>query len=83
MLLLMEKSSYIVQAMKIIFMGTPEIAVPCLDALVKKGWEVPLVITQPDRPKGRGNQMQPTPVKEYAVKAGLQVYQPERQNTVL
>ena len=78
MLLLMEKSSYIVQAMKIIFMGTPEIAVPCLDALVKKGWEVPLVITQPDRPKGRGNQMQPTPVKEYAVKAGLQVYQPER-----
>ena len=59
-------------------MGTPEIAVPSLDALCKKGWEVPLVVTQPDRPKGRGGLLQASPVKEYALQNGIEVYQPEK-----
>lgn len=63
---------------KIIFMGTPEIAVPSLKALVENGFDIPLVITQPDKPKGRGQAMQYPPVKEYALTAGLEVYQPEK-----
>ncbi len=63
---------------KIIFMGTPEIAVPSLTALVKYGYEIPLVITQPDKPKGRGQSVIFSPVKEYALSAGLNVYQPEK-----
>lgn len=63
---------------KIIFMGTPEIAVPSLKLLVEKGYDIPLVITQPDKPKGRGQTMQFPPVKEYAVSVGLNVYQPEK-----
>lgn len=64
--------------MKIIFMGTPEIAVPCLKILCENGFEIPFVVTQPDKPKGRGNIMQPTPVKEYAQSVGLTVLQPEK-----
>lgn len=63
---------------KIVFMGTPEIAVPSLKALVENGFEIPLVITQLDKPKGRGQAVQYPPVKEYALTAGLEVYQPEK-----
>ena len=63
---------------KIVFMGTPEIAVPSLKALVENGLDIPLVITQPDKPKGRGQAVQFPPVKEYALSAGLNVYQPEK-----
>lgn len=65
--------------MRIVFMGTPEFAVPCLEALIKReGAEVVGVFTQPDRPKGRGNRLAASPVKETAVKAGIPVFQPER-----
>lgn len=63
---------------KIIFMGTPDIAVPSLKALVENGFDIPLVITQPDKPKGRGHAVQFPPVKEYALSVGLEVYQPEK-----
>ena len=59
-------------------MGTPEIAVPSLKALVENGFDIPLVITQPDKPKGRGQAVQYPPVKEYALTTGLEVYQPEK-----
>ena len=64
--------------MKVIFMGTPSTAVPTLEALIKKGYEVPLVVTQPDKPKGRSSSLIPTPVKEYALSVGLEVVQPEK-----
>lgn len=64
--------------MKIVFMGTPDFAAGALDALVKAGHEIVLVVTQPDKPKGRGGQMAFPPVKEYALAHGLTVYQPER-----
>lgn len=65
--------------MRIVFMGTPEFAVPCLEALIaREGAEVVGVFTQPDRPKGRGNKLTASPVKETAVKAGIPVFQPER-----
>ena len=59
-------------------MGTPEIAVPSLKTLVENGFDIPLVITQPDKPKGRGQAVQFPPVKEYALTVGLDVYQPEK-----
>lgn len=59
-------------------MGTPDIAVPSLRLLVENGFDVPLVVTQPDKPKGRGHSVQMPPVKEYAVSVGLNVYQPEK-----
>ena len=62
--------------MKIIFMGTPDFSVPVLDSLVEAGHEVVAVITQPDKPKGRGKEMQPTPVKEAALRYNIPVYQP-------
>ena len=65
--------------MRIVFMGTPEFAVPSLEALISRpGTEVAGVFTQPDRPKGRGNKMTASPVKEVALKAGIPVFQPER-----
>lgn len=64
--------------MRIVFMGTPEFAVPSLKALCEHGYDVVGVFTQPDRPKGRGNKMTPSPVKEYAVSRGIPVYQPQR-----
>lgn len=62
--------------MKAVFMGTPDFSVPILDALVKAGHEVLAVVTQTDKPKGRGKEMQPTPVKEAALKHNIPVYQP-------
>ncbi len=64
--------------MKIVFMGTPEFAVPSLAALCDAGYEVVGVFTQPDRPKGRGNKVAFSPVKEEAVKRGIPVFQPQR-----
>jgi len=63
---------------KIIFMGTPEFAVPTLEALVKDGQKVQAVVTQPDRPKGRGKRMTSPPVKLFALECGLDVLQPEK-----
>lgn len=63
---------------KIVYMGTPDFAVPALSALVREGYTVTGVVTQPDKPKGRSKQMVPSPVKEEAVKHGLPVWQPAR-----
>lgn len=60
----------------IIFMGTPDFAVPALKALNKSGHDVALVVTQPDRPKGRGRKVVPPPVKEVAIRLGYDVLQP-------
>ena len=62
--------------MKIVYMGTPDFAVAPLAALVENGYEVEAVITQPDKPKGRGKTMMPTPVKEEALKHEIPVLQP-------
>lgn len=62
--------------MRIIFMGTPDFAVPSLQALIDAGHEICAVFTQPDKPKGRGHAMAPPPIKELALKYGLTVYQP-------
>ena len=64
--------------MRIVFMGTPDFSVNALENIVKAGHEVVGVITQPDKPKGRGGKMQYTPVKEKALELGLDVYQPQR-----
>jgi len=61
--------------LKIVFMGTPDFAVPCLEKLVETE-DVKAVFTQPDKPKGRGFKMIPTPVKESAIKYNIPVYQP-------
>jgi methionyl-tRNA formyltransferase len=61
---------------RIIFAGTPEFAVPTLDALLKSGHDVVAVLTQPDRPAGRGRKVQFGPVKQAALAAGLPVFQP-------
>lgn len=62
--------------MKIVYMGTPDFAVAPLAALVKNGYEVEAVVTQPDKPKGRGKTMMPTPVKEEAMEHDIPVLQP-------
>lgn len=62
--------------MKIVFMGTPEIAVPCLQKIIDEGHEVLAVVTQPDKPKGRGKKLAMPPVKELAIENNIQVYQP-------
>ena len=64
--------------MRIVFMGTPEFAVPSLRALCDAGYEVVGVFTQPDRPKGRGNKVIASPVKQLAVEKGIPVFQPVR-----
>ena len=64
--------------MKIIFMGTPDFAVPTLKKLYDSGYEVQAVFTQPDKPKGRGGAMSMSPVKEAALKHNLTVLQPQR-----
>ena len=64
--------------MKLAFCGTPEFAVPTLEAVVAAGHEVALVVTQPDRAAGRGMEMQASPVKKTALARGLEVVQPER-----
>lgn len=62
--------------MRVVFMGTPDFAVGTLEAIIKAGHEVVAVITQPDKPKGRGKAVQYTPVKEKALEYDLPVYQP-------
>lgn len=64
--------------MRIVFMGTPEFAVPSLAALCENGYDVVGVITQPDRPAGRGNKIEATPVKLFALSRGIPVFQFER-----
>ena len=64
--------------MKVIFMGTPDFSVGTLEALIAAGHEVVLAVTQPDKPKGRGKEMQFPPVKECALQHGIPVYQPRR-----
>ena len=67
---------------RIIFMGTPDFAVPPLQALAaRKDFEICLVITQPDRPRGRGRKLAPPPVKKAAQALGLDIFQPEKLNT--
>ncbi|MDD3352373.1 methionyl-tRNA formyltransferase [Zoogloea sp.] len=67
--------------MKVAFAGTPEFAATALEAILSAGFEVPLVLTQPDRPAGRGMQLQPSPVKQVALSAGIPVHQPEKLRT--
>ena len=64
--------------MRIVFMGTPEFAVPCLSRLISDGHAVAGVFTQPDKPQGRGYKLMPPPVKVCALENGLSVYQPAK-----
>ena len=64
--------------MRIVFMGTPDFAVPTLEALIGADHELAAVVTQPDKPKGRGKAVLMTPVKEKALECGIPVYQPKR-----
>ena len=64
--------------MKIIFCGTPQFAVPTLERLIKEGFPVELVVTNPDEPSGRGYKLKPSPVKELAERSALKVYQPAK-----
>ena len=64
--------------MRIVFMGTPDFAATCLSRLPASGHEVAAVFSQPDRPRGRGHQTQPTPVKIWAEANGIPVFQPAR-----
>ncbi len=64
--------------MRVVFMGTPAFAVPTLEALVEAGHEVSLVVTQPDRPVGRGRKLTSPAVKQKAVELGIEVFQPEK-----
>ena len=65
-------------AMKLIFCGTPQFAVPTLDRLIADQHEIELVMTNPDEPSGRGYETKPSPVKQAAVRAGLEVFQPAK-----
>src|SRR5690606_34597131 len=64
------------KSLRIIYMGTPEFAVPALEKLVENGWNVVGVITAPDKPQGRGQKLVASPVKEAADKLGLHILQP-------
>jgi methionyl-tRNA formyltransferase len=66
------------RALTLVFCGTPRFAVPTLERLVSAGFSVALVVTQPDRAKGRGLEVAPSPVKESAVRLGLPVVQPDK-----
>ena len=67
--------------MRVLFMGTPDFAVPSLQVLLDNGYEVCAVYTQPDKPKGRGHRLQAPPVKELAQKYGIPVFQPKTLRT--
>jgi methionyl-tRNA formyltransferase len=67
--------------MNLVFCGTPRFAVPTLEKLVQAGFQMGLVLTQPDRPKGRGLELVPSPVKQSALRMGLPIYQPEKIKT--
>ena len=75
---MMQKKQSGSDRMRIVFMGTPEFAVPSLRSLVEAGYDVVGVFTQPDKPKGRGNKLTPSPVKEYALVHQLPIFQPNR-----
>ena len=64
--------------MNAVFLGTPEFAVPTLERIIAAGHRVPEVVTQPDRPKGRKQELTPSPVKAAALRHGIPVFQPER-----
>ena len=64
--------------MRILFMGTPDFAVGSLKAMAEAGMDIVGVVSQPDKPKGRGHKLVPTEVKAAAVELGLNVYQPEK-----
>lgn len=64
--------------MKMLFMGTPGFAVPCLESLIKAGHNICGVFTQPDKPKGRGHKLTAPPVKEVAIKNNIEVFQPDK-----
>ena len=66
------------QSIRIIYMGTPDFAVESLRALVEGGYNVVAVVTMPDKPAGRGHQLQYSAVKQYALSVGLPLLQPER-----
>jgi methionyl-tRNA formyltransferase len=65
-------------ATRIVFMGTPEFAVPSLDILITNGYPIPAVVTAPDKPRGRGQALTPTAIKEHAARAGIAVLQPDQ-----
>ena len=67
--------------MRIVFMGTPDFSVPALKAIVEAGHQVTAVVTQPEKPKGRGKDVQMTPVKIQALEYGIPVYQPVKVKT--
>jgi methionyl-tRNA formyltransferase len=67
--------------LRVVYMGTPDFAVPCLDRLMADGHELVAVVTQPDRPKGRGQKLTASPVKAAATGHGLTVFQPEKIKT--
>jgi len=69
------------QSLNLVFCGTPQFAVPTLEKLVSSGFEIQLVLTQPDRPKGRGLELVASPVKQSALKLNLPIYQPEKIKT--
>ena len=64
--------------MKVVFMGTPDFAAATVDAIAKAGHEIVLVVTQPDKPRGRGKEMQFPAVKTWAIEHDIPVYQPKR-----
>lgn len=64
--------------MRLVFLGTPEFAAPALEAIMSSGHTVLAVVSQPDRPRGRGHETAPTPVKQCALRLNLPVHQPER-----
>ena len=64
--------------LRIVFMGTPDFSVPCLDGLIKDGHDIAAVVTQPDRPRGRSGKPVAPPVKELALKHNLQILQPQK-----
>ncbi|HXL73575.1 MAG TPA: methionyl-tRNA formyltransferase, partial [bacterium] len=66
------------QPFRILFMGTSDFAVPALQALHQNQYEIALVVTQPDRPAGRGLELKAAPVKKTALDLGLEIYQPEK-----
>src|ERR1039458_10768402 len=64
-------------SLNLVFCGTPRFAVPTLDRLVESGFDVQVVVTQPDRPKGRGLELVSSPVKQQGLQLGLPIIQPE------
>lgn len=67
--------------MRLVFCGTPQFAVPTLEKLIEHGFDLPLIVTNPDEPRGRGYVLKPPPVKEAAARTGIEVYQPAKLRT--